>query len=101
MYIPELEINLLPPSVVRESGIQIDECPKFQTVNPTVNNHMFISTYNPQIPFKLMNTFSYFETCRPTMKELQTCDKVFITPDSLKWNPYNHHCAINEEIMLD
>ena len=34
LYIPELEINLLPPFIVRESGIQIDKCPKIQTTNP-------------------------------------------------------------------
>ena len=102
LYIPELVINLLPPFIVRESGIQIDECPKIQTTNPTIDNHsMFIHEHNLRIPFKLINTFSYFETRKPTMEELQTCDKIFITPDSSSWDPYNQHYARNEDIMLD
>ena len=102
LYISELEINLLPPFIVRESGIQIDECPKIQTINPTIDNHsMFIHEHNLQIPFRLIDTFSYFETRKPTMEELQTCDKIFITPDSSSWDPYNPHYSRNEEIMLD
>ena len=62
LYIPELEINLLPPFIVRESGIQIDECPKFQTVNPTVSNHsMFIHEHDLRIPFNIINIFSHID----------------------------------------
>ena len=29
------------------------------------------------------------------------CDKIFITPDSTKWDPYSEHFAKNENAMLD
>ena len=82
LYIPELEINLLPPFIVRESGNQINECPKIQTSDPSIDHHsMYIPSCELRIPFKLLNTFSYIETRKPTTGELETCDKVFITPD--------------------
>ena len=37
----------------------------------------------------------------PIAGELETCDKVFITPGSFIWNPYSNHYAINEQVMLD
>ena len=52
-------------------------------------------------PPKLYDTFSYFETKKPTNDELRICDKVFITPDSSTWNPYSEHYSINEQVMLD
>ena len=63
LYIPELEINLFPPFIVRESGNQINKCPKIQTSDPSTDHHsMYIPSCEPRIPFKLLNTFSYFET---------------------------------------
>ena len=102
LYIPELEINLLPPFIVRESGNQINKCPKIQTSDPSIDYHtMYISSCTLRIPFKLLNIFSYFETRMPIAGELGTCDKVFIIPDSSTWNPHSDHYAINEQVMLD
>ena len=36
-----------------------------------------------------------------TAEELETCNKVFIIPDSSTWNPCNNHYTINEQVMLD
>jgi len=63
LYIEELEINLLPPFIVREAGIQINECPKFQAIDATNENYsMLLEEPNIRIPFQLNGTFSYFET---------------------------------------
>ena len=92
LYIPELDVNLLPPFIARKAGIKLDECPKIQTINHTVNNHsIYISTYNLLISCRLMNIFSYFETRKQSVDKLHTCDKIFITPDASNWNPHNHH----------
>ena len=102
LHIPELDVNLLPPFIVREAGIQLDECPKFQTSNPTVDSHsMYISNQNLRIPFKLINKFLYFETRKPTGHELYTGDKIFITHDASNWNPHSYHYSMNEQIILD
>ena len=97
LYIPELEINLRPPFIVRESEIQINECPKIQTSNPSIDHHsIYILSCELRIPFNLLNNFSYFETRIPTVGDLETCYKVFITPDSSTWNLYSNYHAFNE-----
>ena len=102
IYIPELDINLLPPFIAWESGDQINKCPKIQPFDPSIDHHsIYISSCELRIPFKLLNTFSYFKTRKPTARELETRNKIFITPDSYTWNTYSNHYAINEQIMLD
>ena len=54
-----------------------------------------------RVHFSLINTFSYFDTRTPTTEELETCDKIFITPDSTLWNPYSDHFSHNESAMMD
>ena len=39
LHIPEINVNLLPPFIVREAGLQLNECPKFQAQDPTKNTH--------------------------------------------------------------
>ena len=102
LYIPELEVNLLPPFIVREADIPIDECPKSQAAHPTVDNHsMYLPSQDLRIPIQLRHTFSYFESRKPTNDELSQCDKIFITPDSTNWNPYSLHFSLNEDAMTD
>ena len=70
LHIPELDVNLLHPFIIRETEIQLDECPKFQAIDLIVSNHsIYILTHGLQIPFRLINTFSYFETRKP-MREI-------------------------------
>ena len=58
LYIPDLDINLLPPFIVREAGISLNEFPKSQTIDPTVEDHsMYMSTPDLRIHFGLNNTF--------------------------------------------
>ena len=53
------------------------------------------------MPLRLNGTFSFFHSRKPTDEELQSCDKIFITPDSSTWNPYCTSFALNEELMLN
>ena len=87
LHIPELPLNLLPPLIMREAGILVDECPKFQSPNPSIKNHsMFMTEADLRIHFDLNGIFSSFETRKPTEVELEICDKIFITPDSASWD---------------
>ena len=82
LYTPKLYINLLPPFIARESGNQIKEYSKIQTSDPSINDDsMYVPSCKLRIPFKPLNTFYYFETRKPMAKELEICDKVFITSD--------------------
>ena len=102
LSIPELSHNLIPPFILREGGVLVNDCPKSQSVDPDINDHsLFFSESGLRIHLNLKGTFSSFKTRKPSHEELETCDKIFITPDSTSWDPYSSHFADNEEAMLD
>jgi hypothetical protein len=39
LLIPSMDHNLLPPFLVREASLFLDETPKFQAIDPSQNNH--------------------------------------------------------------
>ena len=66
LHVPELLVNLLPPFILREGGILVDECPKSQSTNPSIKNHsMYYRESDLRIHFELNNTFSSFQTRKP------------------------------------
>ena len=71
LYVEDMEHNLIPPFLLREAGVQIDECPKIHAMIPTIENH---SVYFPDeeihIPLKLNGNFSYFNHLSPTYEEI-------------------------------
>ena len=93
--------NLLPPFVLREAGIQINEVPKIHVTSPTEEHHAIIlQETNFRIPLTLHGTFSYFPTSKPTTQELEEPEDVYVlTPTT--WNPHSDAYVINEESMLD
>jgi hypothetical protein len=62
--------NLLPPFLVREAGIFLDETPKHQAVSPTIENHSIHDSQTVRIHLQLQGIFSYFEM-RPLSLEEQ------------------------------
>ena len=102
LYIPTMENNLIPPFVMRSGGVQVNDKPKIQCDQPTVEDHsLSFPDSDIRIPLQLHGVFSYFPTRRPTESELEECQKVFITPDSQDWNPHCQSYDNNERSMLD
>ena len=102
LYIPSLDHNLIPPFILREAGIYVNEVPKIQKPNPTADDHSIrIDELNLRIPLKLNGIFSYFHSRKPTREDLLSCDNAFLTPDAPSWNPYSDHYAENEDFMTD
>lgn len=102
LYVPSLDHNLIPPFILREAGLYINEVAKIHSNDPTVNHHSIrIDELDLRVPLKLNGVFSYFESRKPTHDELLSCDNAFLTPDTASWNPYSEHFAENEESMLD
>ena len=100
LYVPSMSNNLLPPFMLREAGITINEVPKIHVSSPTEEHHsiMFEET-NFQISLPLYGTFSYFPTTKPSTKDLEEPGDVYVlTPTT--WNPHSD-ASINEESMLD
>ena len=101
LHIPSMTHNLLPPFMLREAGIQINEVPKIHVTSPTEEHHAIIfQETNFRIPLTLHGTFSYFPNSKPTTQELEEPEDVYIlTPTT--WNPHSDAYVINEESMLD
>jgi hypothetical protein len=105
LLIPTMNHNLIPPFLIREAVLYVEETPKHHVTNPTVDNHMIVEPETGmRIHLSLNGIFSSFLTCALTLKEIEYWENypiVFITPDSITWDPYASHYAENEATMLD
>lgn len=103
LYVPTMTHNLVPPFILREAGLVVNEIPKIQVPTPDESVH---SIYNEdvdlRIPLALWGIFSYFPTRLPTVNELQDDANpvILLTPEG-PWNPHTDVYARNEENMLD
>jgi hypothetical protein len=105
LLIPMMNHNLIPPFLIREAGLNVDETPKHQVANPRVDNHVIVnSETGMRIHLSLNGIFSSFPTRTLTLKEIEDWENypiLFITPDSVAWDPYASHCSESEAAMLD
>lgn len=104
LYVPSMTHHLIPPFLMREAGVRVNDVPKIHARDPTFDDH---SLYFPQstlrIPLSLWGVFSYFPCRKPTIQELENIDDdniILATPDG-PWNPHSDVYARNEENMLD
>ena len=85
-----MEVNLIPPIMMRLAGIIVDECPKCLSQNPSIETHSaYFAEYDIRAPFLLEGTISYIPTWRPTKDELRVHEGQYlsITPNSSEWSP--------------
>ena len=102
LHIEGMQDNLMPPFVMREGGVIVNEKPKIHCEDPTVDDHCIsFHSCDLRIPLSLTGIFSCFQTRMPTVGELESCDKVFITPDSSDWNPNCDSFADNEKSRIN
>ena len=105
LHIPSMHHNLIPPFLMQEAGLLLDETPKFQLEMPTIDNHAIVDIdTGMQIHLKLNGIFSYFTTrnlIKAERDNWETYPIVFLTPDGDSWNPDSDHFAEQEDAMLD
>ncbi len=102
LYINSMEINLMPPFIMREAGLQVNDTPKIHVDDPDEHHHAIRFPDDAlTIPLRLNGTFSFFHTRAPTFDEVKFKEPIFLTPDSDNWNPYSDHFCENEDSMLD
>ena len=102
LHVPTLEHNLIPPFILRESGIIVNEKAKIHCANPTIRDHAIISKENDLlIPLQFSGTFSYFHTRIPTREDMESGITIPFTPESAEWDPYSHGYGSQEEKMTD
>ena len=101
LYVPSMAHNLIPPFIMREVGIRVNDTAKIHLSNPTEEDHAIIfAEENFRIPLRLNGIFSFFETEKPSVASLNDGENVFVlTPE--KWNPFNGAFASSEDSMLD
>ena len=71
LYVESMDNHLIPPFLMRLARIEVDECPKFLSPKPCLENHsIYFRSYNVRIPLSLNNTISYIPTRKPTHEEM-------------------------------
>jgi hypothetical protein len=102
LHVPSMNNNLIPPFVMRETGIIFNDTLKIQVKEPTAEDHTILfEDSNFRIPLSLWGIFSYFPTSTPKNEQINGCDNVYLlTPNGI-WNPHSDAYACNEENMLD
>lgn len=103
LYVPEMEECLVHPIMMRLVGIDVDECPKFLSREPTTSNHsIYFPERNLRIQMKLSGVISYIPCRKPDDDEITNNDGVLeLTPDVDKWEPSKLELDVQEDAMLD
>lgn len=101
LHVPSMHHNLIPPFMMREAGITVNDRPKIQTTNPSEDDHAIVfKETGLRIPLALWGVFSYFTTSKPTLDECENTEDVYVlTPP--QWDPHSDVYARNEENILD
>ena len=113
LYISSMNNNLVPPFIMREVGLIVNDIPRIHTRQEDFTNqtHCIVSRVdgdyngtNLNIRMKLDGIFSYFPIRKLTMDELEECEyteTVYLSPDTAQWNPYDEEYAESEDKFLN
>eukprot|EP00957_Ditylum_brightwellii_P022424 1692021-Ditylum_brightwellii.AAC.1 len=101
LHVPSMYHNLLPPFVLREVGIRVNDTPKIHKVNPTVDDHAItFPGEGLRIPLGLWGLFSYSSTSKPLIEEVNTSESMHtLAPNT--WNPHAKQYANCEQNLID
>ena len=91
LYLQKMYRNLVPPIMMCLVGLDVDECPKFLSRQPTEINHsMDLTMSDIRVPFQLEGTILYISTQRLLKVELKESEDkyVLLTPNTPEWVPH-------------
>ena len=101
IHIPSMDNNLIPPFMMREARIVVNQKAKIRTDDLKDSDHSI--TFNStgfQIPLYLWGIFSYFSNQRPMREDLLAGHAVCILSPS-KWDPHSEVYGQNEANMTN
>ena len=102
LHMPTMEHSLIPPFIMRSGGLIVSYVPKIHCEYPTIeDNCIWFKNLDLKIPMQLSGAFSYLQSRLPTVDELYSFEKLFITPDSSDWHPNCMYFEQNERAMLN
>ena len=109
LRVPSMSNNLIPPFIMRENGIMVNECAKIHCEDPTRHDHAII--FKRICPLHTTTTtwsilLLYHEETRCRVKTLDMDEpsiyaKEIYTLTPSKWNPHTDAYALNEESIVD
>ena len=98
LRVTSMSNNLIPPFIMREKGIIVNECAKIHCGDPTREDHAIIfKGYDLRIPLQLHGIFSYFVTRKLDVESVMdahkplNCATEIYTLTPTRWNP-PHRC---------
>ena len=101
LYMKTMEVNLIPPFLMRLNGIEVNECPKFMSSNPSIKDHsIYFPEHNERIPLQLQGIVSYFPSRKPDEDEMYKHLHFDLTPPKPTWNPHDTTYSSQESSML-
>ena len=63
LFVQSMKHNLIPPFIIREAGLKVEEQEKIHVEEPAKENHsIYISEINVRISLQLVALFSVFKT---------------------------------------
>jgi hypothetical protein len=91
---------------MRENDIIVNECPKFQCIKPTDDDHAILvdgSNGNLHIPLSLRGTTSYIDVRRPTQAEIDNSDldRIELTYSTPDWEPGVRRYSVLEQQLQE
>ena len=95
--------NLIPPFIMREAGLVVNDTFKIHSPSVEENTH---NIHDPKtglvINLQLEGIFSIFDTRIPNDLDFESnTDPVILTPEGITSNPYCTSYAINESTFTD
>ena len=94
LCVPSMSHNLVPPFILREASLEVNEKPKIHNNDPSVEDHsLFHEESGFRMLFTLDGTFTVFPTHALTnkgIKQAKVYSTIYLrTPDSHKWDPHD------------
>ena len=103
-YVESMDHNLIPPFILREGGMQVNDRPKIHhpTGTPTVTDHTFGNEKEGlRVSLKLSGIFYMFESRQPTDDDFINGVPIPFTPEGDDWNPNSSQFERNEDSFTD
>ena len=108
LRVQSMKNNLIPPFIMSENGIMVNECAKIHCEEPTRHDHVIIfKGYDLCIPLRLHGVFSYFITRKPELEKVMDMDEPSMYAKEIykltptRWNPHTDAYALNEDSIVD
>ena len=91
LFVPSVDCCLINPFIIRLTGVQVDECPKFLSPIPSVVNYsIYFPEIDLRIPVILEGIVSYLLCRTPHQNEYNdTKSLLYITPRAENWDPHS------------